>query len=239
MLPELLYEGYTIRMGGTVESPYFVAVDVCKALGIRNPSDALRYYTAEEKGIERSDTPGGRQNLLVPYKSGVYRFALRSDKGPARNFQEWICDEVLPCIEKYGTYPAPVVHNVTMRPFLHRTQFCLGSPRSCPRGTGASSRTRLLCSSRSRSSWAPRTSRRTSTTCSTGRWGSTGRCSEASSRGRRSPHVSPQREAPLSASNSVTGQARTGRAPSQDAAIVVASTLPLTSAGVSEPSRSA
>lgn len=238
MLPELLYEGYTIRMGGTVESPYFVAVDVCKALGIRNPSDALRYYTAEEKGIERSDTPGGRQNLLVPYKSGVYRFALRSDKGPARNFQEWICDEVLPCIEKYGTYPAPVVHNVTMRPFLHRTQFCLGIAEKLPTG--------YWCVFTHAATLLVEVEKFMGTTDVTPDEydlldGSVGK--HWSLFRHRQPWAAKSAcvaaEAPLSASNSVTGRPGQARPASQDAAIVVASTLPLTSAGVSEPSRSA
>lgn len=239
MLPDLFYAGSKVRVFHTPDGIAFAAVDVCGLLGIKNHRHAVHDFNANQKGVVLTDTLGGRQKIVVVYKPGLYQLVLKSGKPEARKFQDWVTDEVLPCIEKYGTYPAPVIHQVTMRPFLHRTQFCLGSPRSCPRGTGASSRTRLLCSSRSRSSWAPRTSRRTSTTCSTGRWGSTGRCSGTGSRGRRSPHVSPQREAPLSASNSVTGQARTGRAPSQDAAIVVASTLPLTSAGVSEPSRSA
>ena len=42
--------------------PWFVAADVCRALEIGNPSQALSRLEEDEKGIISNDTPGGKQD---------------------------------------------------------------------------------------------------------------------------------------------------------------------------------
>lgn len=238
MLPDLFYAGSKVRVFHTPDGIAFAAVDVCGLLGIKNHRHAVHDFNANQKGVVLTDTLGGRQKIVVVYKPGLYQLVLKSGKPEARKFQDWVTDEVLPCIEKYGTYPAPVIHQVTMRPFLHRTQFCLGIAEKLPTG--------YWCVFTHAATLLVEVEKFMGTTDVTPDEydlldGSVGK--HWSLFRHRQPWAAKSAcvaaEAPLSASNSVTGRPGQARPASQDAAIVVASTLPLTSAGVSEPSRSA
>ena len=44
--------------------PWFVAKDVCTALGIANTADAVKGLDDDEKGIATGYTPGGKQSLV-------------------------------------------------------------------------------------------------------------------------------------------------------------------------------
>lgn len=83
---------------------WFVAKDVCKVLEIKNSSDAISDFDADQKGVAAIDTLGGPQMLNVINKSGAYTLALKSRKPEAKKFQRWITDEVVPSIEKTGSY---------------------------------------------------------------------------------------------------------------------------------------
>lgn len=92
--------------------PWFVAVDVCAALGIGNPSMALRPLDADEKGVSSTDTPGGQQNLSIINESGLYTLVLRCRDATKpgsvpHRFRKWVTSEVLPAIRKHGVYAAP------------------------------------------------------------------------------------------------------------------------------------
>jgi prophage antirepressor-like protein len=109
MLTTLQFEGKAIRMVGTPERPEWVAADVCDVLGIVNPSDAVRKFPINSRGIGTVDTPSGLQEMLTVTESGLYRLIFKSRKAEAESFRTFVCDEVLPCIRKYGCYPAPDV----------------------------------------------------------------------------------------------------------------------------------
>ena len=40
---------------------------------------------------------------------GLFRLILRDNSKACKKFQRWVLHDVLPSIQKYGTYPAPVV----------------------------------------------------------------------------------------------------------------------------------
>ncbi len=84
--------------------PWFVAADVCRALGLRNTTMAMRSFRTDERGFNRIETPGGRQMLNTISESGLYRMLTRSDKPEARQFQDWVVRDVLPAIRKDGMY---------------------------------------------------------------------------------------------------------------------------------------
>ena len=86
--------------------PRFVAKDVCDALGINNPRQALARLDADEKGVISSDTPGGVQKLLTINEYGLYSLVLSSRKPEAKAFKRWVTHEVLPSIRKTGGYMA-------------------------------------------------------------------------------------------------------------------------------------
>lgn len=87
----------------------FVAVDVCKMLGIGNPSHALARLDDDEKGITSSDTLGGVQSVAYVTESGFYtlilrcRDAVKPGSMPHR-VRRWVTGEVIPSIRKTGGY---------------------------------------------------------------------------------------------------------------------------------------
>lgn len=83
---------------------WFVAGDVCKALGIRNVSDALSRLDDDEKGVGNTDTLGGIQQVATVNESGLYTLIFRSRKEGAKRFKKWVTSHVLPSIRKHGGY---------------------------------------------------------------------------------------------------------------------------------------
>lgn len=60
--------------------PWFVAADVCAALGVQNPSDAIKRLDDDEKGGDSIDTLGGAQDMTVVNESGLHSLILGSCK---------------------------------------------------------------------------------------------------------------------------------------------------------------
>ena len=87
--------------------PWFVATDICRALEIKQPTKALSRLDDDEKGVTTIHTLGGPQQVLIVSEPGLYRLIFTSRKAEARQFQRWVCHEVLPSIRKYGYYVAP------------------------------------------------------------------------------------------------------------------------------------
>lgn len=85
---------------------WFVAVDLCRALGYKNTRDALaRHVDAEDKNtvVIRDGIPGN-PNMIVVNESGMYCLIFGSKLPAAKKFTRWVTNEVLPSIRKYGYY---------------------------------------------------------------------------------------------------------------------------------------
>lgn len=88
--------------------PWFVASDVCKALGYLNTSKAVGdHLDADERMIALvprtpNDSLGVETNTIN--ESGLYALVLRSRKPEARTFAKWVTSEVLPAIRKTGKF---------------------------------------------------------------------------------------------------------------------------------------
>lgn len=91
----------TTEIGGEI---WFVAKDVCDILEIINPSDAVKDFDEDEKGIANIYTPGGKQNMTIISEPGVYALVMKSRKPEAKQFSRWVRHEVLPSIRKTGSY---------------------------------------------------------------------------------------------------------------------------------------
>ena len=92
--------------------PWFVAADVCAALGIQRTSDAVEKLDGDEKGTDLIRTPGGAQKMLIVNESGLNAIILRCRDAmtpgtPAHKYRKWVTSEVLPAIRKTGRYVAP------------------------------------------------------------------------------------------------------------------------------------
>ena len=87
--------------------PWLVGKDVAVILGYSNPQKAIRdHVDDEDKGMNETFTPGGKQNLLVINESGFYSLVLSSKMPNAKKFKRWVTAEVLPTIRKTGGYVA-------------------------------------------------------------------------------------------------------------------------------------
>ena len=98
---------------------WFNLNDICRALEIKNPSDAKTTLTS--KGITTLNvrelggtlgttegTPlkdlGGNPNMTFIDEGNLYQVIFQSRKPNAAKFKEWVCYEVLPSIRKHGAY---------------------------------------------------------------------------------------------------------------------------------------
>lgn len=93
--------------------PWFIAVDVCNALKLSNPTEVIRRLDEDEKktlslteGIKRSV---GNPNVNVISESGLYTLILRCRDAItpgtiSYRFRKWVTSEVLPSIRKTGKY---------------------------------------------------------------------------------------------------------------------------------------
>lgn len=85
--------------------PWFVAADVCAALGYSNGRKAVADHVDDlDRGVTASDTPGGRQNVTVINESGLYALIFGSRLETARAFKRWVTGEVLPTLRRTGAY---------------------------------------------------------------------------------------------------------------------------------------
>ncbi len=100
--------GFEIRGGLIDGEPYFVLADVCKALGLSNPTMVARTLPKNAlNSIEVIDSMGRKQMVNVITESGLYKVIFQSRKEEAIKFQEWVTSEVLPSIRKHGAYLTP------------------------------------------------------------------------------------------------------------------------------------
>ena len=104
---------------------WFVANDVCAALELVNPHDALvKHVDAEDLAKRDTLTAGGKQLTNHVNESGLYALIFGSRKQSAKLFKRWVTSEVLPAIRKNGQYvaEAPTRQRVTAN-FPFKTQW--------------------------------------------------------------------------------------------------------------------
>jgi len=87
---EIVPFGYDDQLVRTVmvdNVPWFVVKDVCAALDIKNPSDAIKNLDEDEKNtleIFEGIPNRGNPNMNIISESGLYTLILRSNKTEAK-----------------------------------------------------------------------------------------------------------------------------------------------------------
>ena len=86
--------------------PWFVAADVCKALEIGNPSQAVSRLDDDERQNTLISNEGnkGNPNVVIITEAGLYSMVIGSRKPEAKAFKRWITHDVIPAIRKTGGY---------------------------------------------------------------------------------------------------------------------------------------
>lgn len=95
----------TIRVADNNGEPWFVAKDVCDALGI-----ATNHLRERNRGLDDDEVvslpnwEGKGSAPLIVSEPGFYKLVMKSRKTEAKAFQRWVTHEVLPSIRKQGGY---------------------------------------------------------------------------------------------------------------------------------------
>lgn len=96
---------------------YLVNADLCRSLGLTNPTEAVRSLDEDEKttlsiaegGAEFPELfANGVQSVSLVTEAGAYQLTFRSRKAIAKKFRRWLAHEVIPSIRRTGSYTAPV-----------------------------------------------------------------------------------------------------------------------------------
>ena len=92
---------------------FFVGKDVAKALGYKNPSNALLSHVDDEDKTSYLIQVSGsnyKANTMFVNESGLYSLVLSSKLPQAKEFKRWVTSEVLPQIRQTGGYLPTVNH---------------------------------------------------------------------------------------------------------------------------------
>ena len=90
--------------------PWFVARDVAVALGYADPANAVQRHCKKVNNSNIGVSPQVPSPKIIP-ESDVYRLVMRSNLPGAVEFQDWICEEVIPSIRKTGSYGVSALPN--------------------------------------------------------------------------------------------------------------------------------
>lgn len=109
------FEGCSVRIVSINGEPWFIAVDVCKALEIDNPTKAVKSLDADENtltSIQGIHSGAGNPSVNAVSESGFYKLIARSRKASkpgtfAHRFTNWVFRDVIPSIRKTGGYGVP------------------------------------------------------------------------------------------------------------------------------------
>jgi hypothetical protein len=100
--------------------PWFVLTEVCRELGIGNPSDAASRLDDDERdALGIADAIGRRQQTTIINESGLYNLILTSRVPGVKRFKKWITAEVLPSIRRTGMYVRPHKTPAFIRRYNH------------------------------------------------------------------------------------------------------------------------
>lgn len=86
--------------------PLFCLTDVATILDISNANPSR--FSLDEAGIHKMyiSHESGKKLATFINEPNLYRVIFRSNKAEAKNFQDWVFNEVLPTIRKTGQYQA-------------------------------------------------------------------------------------------------------------------------------------
>lgn len=85
--------------------PLFCAFDVATSLGYKEPKQAVSMHCKSGELVYCPHANGiGGTNIKFVKEADVYRLIMKSELESASEFQDWVCEDVLPSIRKNGIY---------------------------------------------------------------------------------------------------------------------------------------
>lgn len=100
------FDGQPVRTSRPFDDePWFVVADVCRVLGLSNPSAAIARLDDDDlSSTEVIDSMCRRQLANITNESGLYGLIFLSRKDEAKRFKRWVTSEVLPALRRTGSY---------------------------------------------------------------------------------------------------------------------------------------
>ena len=108
-----------IRMKMIDGESWFIAKDICCALGLQDVSMTVKRLDDDEKLIQTLFVSGQGRETWTVNESGLYGLIFLSRKPEAKAFRKWVTNEVLPSIRRTGAYSVCP----TQRPTLPAPKF--------------------------------------------------------------------------------------------------------------------
>ena len=109
IIPFTFENSTTIRTESVNGQPWFLAKDLCDALGYVNQRDAVIRHVFTDDVVKRDiiDSLGRKQLATWVNESGMYALIFGSKLPSAQAFKRWVTSEVLPALRNYGHYEIP------------------------------------------------------------------------------------------------------------------------------------
>lgn len=107
------FEDHLVRVVKQGDEPWFVGVDVCQALALKNHHTALERLDEDEcalhtvVGTSEKSRARHAQEMIIVSEPGVFRLVFSSRKPEAERFKRWLAHEVLPELRRTGSYALP------------------------------------------------------------------------------------------------------------------------------------
>jgi len=112
------FNSQALRTSGTPDNPMFCLADVCRILGIGNPSDVAGRLPADYLDSIEVVTSNGKVPMCFVNEPGLYEAVFASRKPLAKTFRRWIFEEVIPSIRKTGRYELIAAAPIDPKPEL-------------------------------------------------------------------------------------------------------------------------
>ncbi|MBN7377775.1 BRO family protein [Mycobacteroides abscessus] len=98
------FHGQPVRFVIIDSEPHPILTDLCKVLGLTNPSMVAQRI--DQAALSQADIRSGGQmrRVTVVNESGMYEVIFRSDKPEAVEFRRFVTGTVLPQIRRTGSY---------------------------------------------------------------------------------------------------------------------------------------
>ena len=110
LIPTFSFHKNSIRVQGTADNPLFCLADVCKVLALTSPNKVVAQIKEEfdltgelNSGVIES-TNNRKLTATFITEPQLYFVMMRSRAKVAKEFRQWIVNEVLPAIRKTGAY---------------------------------------------------------------------------------------------------------------------------------------
>lgn len=97
------FNDQSIKIQNANNQIWFCGADIARAIGYRNPSEAIADNVSPKNSCALDLGKKGRKPIFIS-EAGIYELILRSNLPAAVPFRDWVCEQVLPSIRRAGTY---------------------------------------------------------------------------------------------------------------------------------------